>query len=243
MIRRIITVSIAFLALTGSCFAQGMFEPGDAGAPKYGMPGPICATDMNYLATPEPFSSGDQHNGFVFGWSFARHCFMIEPPKILIGPANLSADVNLTQNTFTFLDTAVGGQGFRSGLVQYVPQGVYMMVGTVSFTTTTANSNYEMECTIGTVDVGGAQAQILTGSPTPICGAAGTSGAGLSNYQLTYVADKFQCNAPYGKSCEIRMLVRTTDAGGVAKKTSTNLSPIATTVNGVMRMGGLDALQ
>src|ERR1700738_3848916 len=137
MIRRVLSSAIVFLALTCACVAQGMFEPGNASAPKYGLPGPICATDLNNLMTPEPYSSGDQHNGFVFGWSFAKHCFTIEPPKLLIGPGNLPADTPLTQSVFVFLDGAIGsggGTGFRAG-AQYTPGGVYMVWGIYTFLT------------------------------------------------------------------------------------------------------------
>lgn len=245
MTRWLVSFAVIFFALTRACFAQGMIEPGGAGAPKYGLPGPICASDLNLLMTPELYSSGDQHNGFVYGWSFAKHCFMLEPPKLLVGPGNLAADKALVQNTFTFLDGAVGsggGLGFRAG-AQYPPGGVYMVWGVYTFLTTTANSLYEIEVTIGTVDAGGAQATMLTGSPVAIGGGANTSGAGGTYVQVTVFVPKVQCGAGRGGSCEIRFLVRTTDTAGTAKIQTPNLPTNIVSANGLSRMGGFDGLQ
>jgi hypothetical protein len=241
--RRITLAAIAFLALTSTCLAQGMIEPGGAGAPKYGLPGPICATDMNYLAIPEPYGSGDQHNGFVFGWSFAKRCFMIEPPKLLIGPASLGSDKALTQNVYTALDSAPGGNGFRTGLVQYPPQGVYIIWETLTFQLgATSNSLYEVEITMG--NSVGAFPLLLTGSPT-VVGAATTSclGGTLTYCQITVLVNGAQCNAGYGQGCEFRTLVRTTDASGVVKNSSPNTPGLLISGNVIQRVGGLGALQ
>lgn len=243
-ISTLVHAAIVFFALSYACFAQGMLEPGGAGAPKYGLPGPICAGDLSYLMTPEPYSSGDQHNGFVYGWSFAKHCFMLEPPKLLIGPGNLDADHALTQNTFTFLDGAIGsgGPGFRAG-AQYPPQGVYMIWGIYTFLTTTANSLYEMEMTIGNVVGVGSQSRFLVGSPTVIGGGGATCAAAGQYCQISVLAAHFQCNAAYGFSCEVRFLVRTTDAAGTAKAQTPNLGANIVSSNGILRAGGLDQLQ
>lgn len=245
MLRRLAHTAVVFLALTHACLAQGMIEPGNTGAPKYGLPGPICATDLNYLMTPEPYSSGDQHNGWVFGWSFAKHCFTIEPPKLAIGPGNIPNDIALVQNTFTFLDGAIGsggGTGFRAG-AQYPPAGVWMLWGIVSFLTTTANSLYEIEVTTGTVLSAGSQATIFAGTPTAIGGGGGNCPTAASYCQITYFVPKFQCGAGWGQSCEVRVLVRTTDAAGTAKKQTPNLPTNLVSSNGILRAGGLDQLQ
>jgi hypothetical protein len=243
-LRPIILVASLLAALLAplATFAQGMFEPGSASAPKYGLPGPICATDLNNLMTPEPFSSGDQHNGFVFGWSYAFHCFRVEPPKLLVGPASLLADKALTQNAYTALDSAPAGNGFRTGLVQYPPQGLYIIWGTLTLQVTTANSLYELEVTMG--NSAGAFPSIFTGSPT-IVGAAATSCAGgvTTFCQLSYYVPGAQCNAGYGQTCEFRVLVRTSDASGTVKTSSPNTPGLLISSNIIARVGGLGALQ
>lgn len=241
--RNLIRAAIVFFSLTFSCLAQTPFVPGDAAAPKYGLPGPICATDLAYLMTPEPYSSFDQHNGWLLGWSFAKQCFTIEPPKLAIGPGNIPSDIALAQNTFTFLDGAIGsggGPGFRAG-AQYPPTGVWTMSGFVTVLTTTANSLYEVEVTLGQSI--GAQATILTGSPTVVGGGGNNCPTAGAFCQIGYIAPKISCGAGYGQSCEVRTLVRTTDAAGTAKIKTTNLPNNIVTVDSILRVGGPDALQ
>jgi hypothetical protein len=244
-ISTLVHAAIVFFALTWACLAQGMIEPGGAGAPKYGLPGPICATDLSYLAVPEPQSSNDQHNGWVFGWSFARHCFQIEPPKLLIGPANIAGDIALTQSVFVPLDGAVGsgGTGFRAG-AQYPPGGVYMVWGVYEVLTGgTANSRVEIKVTVGTTLGAGAQSTVLIGSPTIVGGGANTCVTAASYCEVTVFVPKMSCAAAWGQSCEVRFTAITTNVGDTVKQTTPNLPAGAASLNGVMRAGGQDSLQ
>lgn len=238
------SVILASLLLSAHCYAQTSWPPGEAVQPKYGFPGRVCAVDMPSFMANEGGSSGDGHSGWVYSWDVVNQCFQLRPPALLTGPSAMPSNMALTQNVFTPLDSAIGAGGFRSGLAQYPPQGVYIEQCKVSFATPTPNSTYELEMTLGNTAGSGSQSQMLVGSPTQVGGGVCTSpGASNLAFQCSVASPQFSCLAPYGWACEVRISVFTSDASGAALGTSTHITSNNVSSCWIERVRGLNNLQ
>lgn len=230
-----------------NAFAQTGSNAGDS---QYSVPALPGLKDYRYKdgLIPEPFPSGENQSGKVWGWHFSTQRFSLDFPKIFLGVGALSSNVSLTQNTFTHLDTAIGSFGFRGGLAQYTPQGTFYLTGQVTFATGVTSSSYEIQVTQGTLESDPvSQPHIYVGSPIVI-GGGYCSSPGVSNipFQCTFISPKFQCVAPFGWACEIRVSVFTSDASGAsptALSSGPNIGSTHVSNVIVVRAGNLDSTQ
>lgn len=91
-IRRIFAIAAVALGILAAALAPADAQtPANPGDPPLlrGLPGHICNPNLPDFTTPEPYSSNDRHNGFVYAWSFAKQCFTLEPP-IRVGDIGLA---------------------------------------------------------------------------------------------------------------------------------------------------------
>lgn len=181
---------------------------------------PLCSRAWKQTIDREPFPSGENHAGWSFFYNTKKRCWAFQPATITTGQGALDSSVSLSQSAWTPLDTAVDAMGFRGGLAQYVPNGTYHMHGKISFSTGTANSQYEVAVTQGlSIQTAGAQKNIAigtdpvgTGNHIVIGGGYCTSSGTANNpFQCTFNVPKFQCPVKRGQACEIRVWAYTSD--------------------------------
>lgn len=145
----------------------------------------------------EGFPSGENQEGRVWGWNPNTGRPELRHPKIFFGPMALDAstgNISLTTNTWVPLYGAVDADGFRPGMVAYVPRGRYGLFGKVAIATTSTGKTYYVRVRQGTTEDDPVnQAKIAIGNPVTVGGGIGISPAVASApFSIPFLAPDIQ---------------------------------------------------
>lgn len=186
------------------------------------------------LLRPEPFPSGENHEGWCPGWNPNTQRMELRPPKVVFGPGALDSstgNIALATDTWTALYTAIPGDGIgmRGGMVGYLPKGRWSIRGQVCIATPSTNKAYRVRVRQGTTEAEPVtQPKIIGGNPITLVGGGATTCPGTANaiFTLPFSVTDIQCNMArdYANEVWVEVYADSTGADPGAALASTGAS-------------------
>lgn len=166
-----------------------------------------------------PMPSGDTSDDFVLSMDPATGKLRFRKTALACGPSALDHNINIPGNVETPLWGPVGQYGMRSGLVAYVPNGVWNLEGILVVAGVT-NVEYNIYVKQGhTLSTDPERAGIVSENSAVVGGGVGTqTGPGYLPFAIPFRARMIQFNGGEDQANEISISVfpKTTDNTGAA---------------------------